>query len=202
MSKLKLGIYGGTFSPPHIGHLRAAESFIRGAKLDKLLVMPDFLPPHKSEYGSVTAEDRLNMCRIAFSALPNTDVSNFEVMKGGMSYTYLTLEAFAGSDTDLYFLCGTDMFLTLDKWRCPEIIFDLATICFVRREGDTSNDAIIEKKISEYRERFSARILELPHDVLQASSTELRLELWNDGAVTNIIDASVLEYIRERGLYK
>ena len=202
MSKQRLGIYGGTFSPPHLGHLRAAESFISGAELDRLLIMPDGTPPHKTEYGNATAEDRLNMCRIAFSSLPKTEISDFEMLRGGKSYTYLTLEAFSSPDTDLYFLCGTDMFLTLGNWRCPEIIFNLATICFVRREDDRANDALIEEKISEYRERFSARILEISHSAFEVSSSELRTEIRNDTKVSAALDDGVSEYIRERGLYK
>ena len=202
MSKQRLGIYGGTFSPPHLGHFRAAESFIRGAELDKLLIMPDFKPPHKTEFGNVTAEDRLNMCRLAFSTLPKTEVSDFEIARGGKSYTYLTLEAFADSNTELYFLCGTDMMLTLDRWRSPEVIFNLATICYVRREDDRETDTLIKKKMAEYRERFSARVLEIPHTVLDISSSELRADIWNaDGTQLNM-NGKVLDYIRERGLYR
>ena len=202
MSKLKLGIYGGTFSPPHLGHLRAAESFLCGAELDRLLIMPDFTPPHKSEFGGVSAEDRLAMCRIAFSSLENTEISDFEILRGGKSYTYITLEAFSSPDTELYFLCGTDMLLTLDSWRSPEIIFNLATICYVRREDDRANDELIKTKIKEYRERFSARILELPHTVLEVSSSQLRAEIKRDAGASSVLDPAVMEYIHERGLYR
>ena len=202
MSKQRLGIYGGTFSPPHLGHVRAAESFLLCAELDKLLIMPDFLPPHKTEFGNVTAEDRLNMCRLAFSSLPRTEISDFEIARGGKSYTYLTLEAFAGLDVELYFLCGTDMLLTLDRWRSPDVIFDIATICFVRREDDRANDDLIKEKIASYRERFSARIIELNHVVLEVSSSELRTEIWNTEEVPAALDANVLEYIHRRGLYR
>ena len=201
MSKQRLGIYGGTFSPPHLGHFRAAESFISGAELDKLLIMPDGTPPHKTEYGNATAEDRLSMCRIAFSSLPKTEISDFEILRGGKSYTYLTLEAFSTPDTELYFLCGTDMLLTLDRWRCPEVIFDLATICYVRREDDRDNDALIKEKVAEYRERFSARILEMPHTVLEISSSALRVDILSNHTTADV-DNNVLDYIRERGLYR
>ena len=201
MSKQRLGIYGGTFSPPHLGHFRAAESFISGAELDKLLIMPDGTPPHKTEYGNATAEDRLNMCRIAFSSLPKTEISDFEILRGGKSYTYLTLEAFSSSDTELYFLCGTDMLLTLDRWRCPEVIFDLATICYVRREDDRDNDALIKEKVAEYRERFSARILEISHTVREVSSSALREDILRSGESPDI-DKNVFDYILERGLYR
>ena len=202
MSKLKLGIYGGTFSPPHLGHVRAAQSFLCGVGLDKLLIMPDYMPPHKDEFGAVSAEDRLEMCRIAFAGLPCTEISEYEIKKGGRSYTYLTLEAFAADDVELYFLCGTDMLLTLDTWKNPEVIFALATVCFVRRECDVENNALIEKKIDEYKEKFSARIIELDHDVLETSSTNLRRDLAGGTASFSNIPDGVIAYIGEKGLYK
>lgn len=202
MAKIRLGIYGGTFSPPHLGHVSAARSFVRGAALDRLIIMPDFTPPHKSDFGNVTADDRLAMCRIAFADVPCAEVSDFEIIRGGKSYTYVTLEAFAKENVELFFLCGTDMLLTLDTWKCPEIIFDLATICYVRRESDTCNDVLIKDKISEYKRRFSARIIELEHRVLEASSTDLRSNI-ESGDMTSInLSSGVMEYIRERGLYR
>lgn len=202
MAKIRLGIYGGTFSPPHLGHVSAARSFVRGASLDRLIIMPDFTPPHKLDFGNATAEDRLEMCRIAFADVPCAEVSDFEILRGGKSYTYVTLEEFSGEDVELFFLCGTDMLLTLDTWKYPEIIFDLATICYVRRELDSCNDVIIRDKISEYERRFTARIIELEHSVLEASSTDLRSNI-DSGDMTSInISSKVMEYIRQRGLYR
>lgn len=202
MARLNLGIYGGTFSPPHLGHLRAAESFIKGAALDKLLIMPDFIPPHKTEFGNVTAEDRLEMCRIAFAELKGAEVSDFEILRGGKSYTYLTLESFASPDVELYFLCGTDMLLTLDTWKHSERIFELATICYVRRENDEEKAALIARKIKEYKEKFDARIIEIPHDTVVASSTELRAGLLSGSPCLSVLPSGVSEYISERGLYR
>jgi nicotinate-nucleotide adenylyltransferase len=118
MAKIRLGIYGGTFSPPHLGHVSAARSFVRGADLDKLIIMPDFTPPHKLDFGNATAEDRLEMCRIAFADVPCTEVSDFEILRGGKSYTYVTLEAFAKENVDLFFLCGTEAFKIRTETDC------------------------------------------------------------------------------------
>ena len=202
MAKIRLGIYGGTFSPPHLGHVCAASSFVRGAALDKLIIMPDFTPPHKSNFGNVLPEDRLEMCRIAFSDVPCAEVSDFEILRGGKSYTYLTLQAFAKNDVELFFLCGTDMLLTLDAWKCPEIIFDLATICYVRRESDASNDALILEKIAEFKKRFGARIIALEHEVFEASSTDLRLDIEEGGLDLEKLPPGVKRYILKRGLYR
>lgn len=202
MSKIKIGIYGGTFSPPHFGHISAAKSFIDGVSLDKLLIMPDFIPPHKDDFGNVSAEDRLNMCRIAFAGIPKTEVSDYEILRGEKSYTYLTLEAFRREDVDLYFLCGTDMFLTLNKWKYPERIFSSTTICFVKREFDKEIDAEIKEKTKFYEDKFSARIIQLTHNVYPTSSSELRQKILDESEIPTNIPKDVYEYIKKRGLYK
>ena len=202
MSKLRLGIYGGTFSPPHLGHVRAATTFVREAKLDRLLIMPDFLPPHKENFGRVSAEDRLEMCRLAFADVPHSEVSDYEVCKGGRSYTYLTLENFSAEDVDLYFLCGTDMLLTLDTWKNPESIFKLATICYVRRERDESTDMLVDAKVRELVKRFQARIFELKHDVFEVSSTGIRTDISEHTKANDTLPRAVVEYINKRGLYQ
>ena len=79
-----LGVYGGTFSPPHCGHYHAAEAFIRAINPDRLLIIPTYIPPHKTETDGVTAADRLNMCRIAFSGLSGAVVSDMEIRRGAI----------------------------------------------------------------------------------------------------------------------
>lgn len=200
--KKKIGIYGGTFSPPHIGHVSAAESFSRSIALDELLIMPDFLPPHKQIDGLVSEYDRLEMCKRAFSHIDKAKVSDFEIKKGGRSYTAVTLEEFASDERELYFLCGTDMFLTLDTWYRPETIFNLATICYIRRECDLKNDVLLEEKSREYIQRFSAKIIPIPASVVEVSSSELRQALRTDPAlVKNLLSEEVYDYIVEKRLY-
>lgn len=198
---MRLGIYGGTFSPPHKGHTEAAKAFCRQMKLDKLLIIPTNLPPHKELLGEASPEDRLNMCRIAFSSVENAEISDMEIRRGGRSYTYLTLEELAKSGDDLYLLCGTDMILTFDMWRNFQRIFDLATICYVRRECDTDVGEQIAYKVSEYREKYSARVEKIEHDVVEISSTEIRSAILS-GTATEFLDASTLRYVEDGGLYK
>ena len=87
----KIAIYGGTFNPPHIAHVRACEAFYNAVKPDRLLVIPDFLPPHKEVTGNVTSEDRLAMTALAFESMPYAQVSDMEIRRGGRSYTAITL---------------------------------------------------------------------------------------------------------------
>ena len=195
---MRLGIYGGTFSPPHIGHVEAAEAFYRELKLDKLLIIPTFIPPHKVSKDDAGAEDRLNMCKLAFSHIPNTEVSDIEIKRGGKSYTYLTLEELSREGVELYFLCGTDMILTFDQWKRYEYIFTLASICYARRENYRENDLKIEEKIRQY-EKLGAKIIKVDHNVTEISSSDIRASL-SDGKAA-FLNKSVIEYINLFGLY-
>ena len=198
---MKLGIYGGTFSPPHVGHIEAARAFCRQISLDKLLIIPANIPPHKDFSQSVSADDRFNMCTLAFSDIECAEISDIEISRGGKSYTYMTVEALTAPDTELYLLCGTDMILTFDMWVNFERIFELATVCYVRRETDVDNDLKIAEKILKYRSKYGARIIEIDHTVMEISSTEIR-EAIDAEAHASMLDGRTAEYIRERGLYK
>ena len=152
----RLGIYGGSFSPPHQGHLHAALHFYDEAQLDELIIMPAGKPPHKELDGGASNQNRLEMCKLLFSqknvASRTVTVSDYEMQKAGSSFTYLTLSHFKNENTALFFLCGSDMFLSLDTWCHPEIIFSLATIFCCSREEDDM-DALLAKK-AEYEEEY------------------------------------------------
>ena len=196
---MRLGIYGGTFSPPHKGHVEAAEAFSREMKLDKLLIIPTFVPPHKITSDDATPEQRLEMCRLAFSHIKNAEISDMEIKRGGTSYTYLTLEELSSRDVELFFLCGTDMILTFDQWKKYEYIFSLATICYARRENDDANTSKIEEKTRQYAS-IGAKIVEIKHKVNEISSTEIR-NMLADRCNVAPIDASVFEYVVKEGIY-
>ena len=198
---MKIGIYGGTFDPPHIGHVRAFTSFIESFVFDKVYVIPANIPPHKQLKSKTSANDRLNMAKIAFEGLSeNVEVSDLEIQRQGKSYTADTLKNFKenGCD-DIYFLCGTDMFLTLDLWYNPEYIFSNCTIVFARREADAAISEEIKRKTQEYLDRFNAKIVFLDTDVLVASSTEIREAI--AGGSYHFLSDGVTEYIKTNGLY-
>ena len=200
---MRLGIFGGTFSPPHIGHVRALSSFASALSLDKILVIPTFVPPHKEYNEQVSADDRLEMARLAFSDIPSVEISDLEIKRGGKSYTYLTLEQLSGDDVEIYFLCGTDMLLSLDRWMNFRRVFSLCRICYVRREDDVSLTSCISKKTAEYTAKYEAEIIEIPANAIEISSTELREGIKSgDADVLKNIPESVLSYINERGLYQ
>ena len=200
-SRSKIGIFGGTFNPPHIAHVSAAKAFLSSVSLDKLLIIPDFLPPHKEYVGTVSAEDRLNMCSLAFSGLDSVEISDMEIKRGGKSFTADTLTELSCEDAELYFLCGTDMFLTMDSWYHPETIFSLATICYIRRESDKENGDLLLSKKEYYEKQYSAKIIFIDAPVIELSSTITRDAILKSTA-DNLLPKSVLEYINERGLYR
>lgn len=202
--KKTIGIYGGSFSPPHMGHYRALAAFVSTFCPDITYVIPTFVPPHKSISKAATPEQRLAMCHLAFDELFVT-VSDLEIRRGGKSYTVLTLEELAEPDTRLLLLCGTDMFLTLDTWYMPERIFELAEIVYVAREAGEEGKAAslaMAKKAEEYRTRFGATVRALPLDTLELSSSEIRAMLADGQDTTSLLHPKVKEYIERCNLYR
>ena len=198
-----VGIYGGTFSPPHMGHYRALAAFISAFNPDTTYVIPTLVPPHKAVSAAATPEERLAMCHLAFDELGAT-VSDLEIRRGGKSYTVLTLEELSATDTRVLLLCGTDMFLTLDTWYMPERIFELAEIVYaVREEGEEGRTAALAmaKRAQEYRTRFGATVHALPLDSLELSSSELRAMLAEGKDTTSLLHPKVKEYIERCNLY-
>ena len=123
----RIGILGGTFNPIHNGHIQMAKYSHDAAKLDKVILMPTFVPPHKESANLVSCEHRFNMCRLASAELPYAEVSDFEIKLEGKSYTYRTLQLLKSQNEndDFYFIVGADMFLSMQNWKNPEIIFRL-----------------------------------------------------------------------------
>ena len=199
MSKEKIGIFGGTFSPPHVGHVASAEAFSRAVDFDKILIIPDFLPPHKEIDGEASAEQRLKMCNLAFSHIKSSVISDMEIKRGGRSYTYQTLQELSSVDRELYFLMGPDMFLTLLEWKNPQRIFELATICLVRRETDSGE--LIKAKVIEYQSNYGANILIIDTDIIEVSSSEIR-ETLHRGCDSENVPRQVMDYIKEAGIYR
>ena len=199
--KIKLGAYGGTFNPPHLGHVSAAHAFQKQLSLDKLLIIPDFIPPHKALDFDPGPEMRLEMCRLAFSDIPGTVISDMEINRGGKSYTADTLTELSKLNSELYFLVGTDMFLTLDTWYHPEIIFQKAVICYVRRENDLENEVLIEKKKRLYEKKFGARIVPVLCEAVEISSSEIREAACDPDLRREYLGDAVADYIAEKGIY-
>ena len=132
----RIGIYGGTFNPPHIGHILAASQAIETLKLDKLLLIPDRIAPHKDlPDNSATPEQRLEMLRIAAAGIPKMEVSSLELDREGPSYTFETVSQLRlrHPQAELFLLMGADMFLSFENWRRAEQIAREVTIAVAYR---------------------------------------------------------------------
>lgn len=201
----ELAIYGGTFDPVHIGHICAARAFFEAVKPDRLLIIPTLIPPHKKMSVDDNPQDRLEMLKIAFKDFPGYGdkliISDYELNTEPPSYTVNTLRHFKTEDVHITFLVGTDMFLTLDKWKEPEEIFKLCTIAFMSRETDLSkNKALIDEKLSIYRNNYNADIKIINAPPIEISSSELRCA--NSELAKKYLPSGVYEYIKEHKLYE
>ena len=142
------------------------------------------------------------MCRLAFSFSPRITVSDMEIRREGRSYTADTLEALKTPKRELSFLCGTDMLLSMDTWYDPARIFRLATVVCMRRETDPQNTERLLSKAEEYRLRFGAKVKFLMQQPVILSSSDIRERLARGEDCSAYLDASVSDYILERGLYR
>ncbi len=198
---MRIGIYGGAFSPIHNGHIKAVKAFLEQMQLDFAYVIPTYTSPHKSGEGVIAAEHRIKMCELAFEGVDGIVVSDIEIARGGTSYTVDTLRALYRDENRLFFLMGTDMLLTLGSWREPDEIFRLCYPVYMRREDDRENDALIVEKISEYLGKYGKVVRRIVADPIEISSSRIREMIINGEDVSEYLPKKVEEYIREHSLY-
>lgn len=172
---MRTGILGGTFNPPHLGHLHAAQLAHDALKLDRVLFIPTNIPPHKTlPQNTASPEARCEMVRLLTADTPWAQLDTIEIDRGGASYTVDTLRALheRGED-DLHFIIGTDMLLSFDKiWRAPDEIARLAALSVCARENEDWD--ALERKAELLRETLGATVELVRGDSLTISSTELR----------------------------
>ena len=197
----RIGIYGGTFNPPHTGHIGAARQAVNLLKLDKLLLVPDRIAPHKEiPENSPTPEQRLEMLRIAVAGDEKIEVSDIELNREGKSYTYQTVlqlrEAYP--DARLVLLMGTDMFLSFLDWKEPGIILENAAIGVFYRGEKGEKEAILAQKAA--LEAMGAEVELVENEITAISSTQMR-RLLAFHAADEFLPAGVADYIRAHGLY-
>ncbi|MBQ7043316.1 MAG: nicotinate-nucleotide adenylyltransferase [Clostridia bacterium] len=199
---MRIGIFGGTFDPPHAGHKKYADEVRNKLSLDNLIVIPTAAPPHKQKKTSTTAEDRLNMLGLLFEKDSGVLVSDMEIARGGRSYTFETVTLLREQypDDELIFILGSDMLLSFHTWKNPDVILEKVKICAVTRDGE-----IDEKMLGEYAEKHfpgkKERFIICDFEPIEISSTEIREKVKNGLSVDGLVDAQVMEYIKEKELY-
>ncbi len=198
----KIGILGGTFNPIHNGHIMLAQYCKEQLGLDKIILIPTFTPPHKVSNDLASEEHRLNMCRLASVNLDGYEVSDIEILRKGKSYTYQTLTSLKElyPDDTLYLITGADMFLTLDKWKNPEIIFEKAIIAAVPRNLSDYDE--LNAFYESILKNMGAKAEILCKPVLQVSSTFIRENIDDSDVISPLIDRNVYEYIVKNNLYR
>lgn len=185
----KVGILGGTFNPPHIGHLIVANEVKHALGLDEIRFMPNAVPPHKNAPFDATAEQRLLMAELAVSGFTGLTVSGFEVKQGGVSYTYDTMKKVTEieSDVDFYFIIGGDMIDMLPSWHRIEELVALVNFVGVGRPGTIGTTG------------FPIIMVDIPQ--IELSSTLIRRRFSENGTVQLLIPPTVENFIRKEGLY-
>ena len=197
----RIGIYGGTFNPPHIGHLEAAKQAVSNLKLDRLLMVPANIAPHKVlPPNSPTAMQRLAMLRIAAADCPQIEISDVELCREGVSYTWQTIRALRQQhpDAELILIMGTDMFLSFRNWKNPEAILEDASLAVFYR-GDRDEHTAVEAE-KAYWEEKGIQVRLVQNDVINISSTQMR-RLLIFRCAADFLPQGVLDYIREHYLY-
>lgn len=195
----RIGIFGGSFDPPHIGHIQAAKQAIETLQLDRLLMIPARIAPHKK--GSVAEpQHRLAMLRIAAEGLRNTVVSDLELQREGASYTYETVAEVRTlyPQAEIFLLMGSDMLLSFQNWKHPEKILSQVTLAVFCRGGKGEKTSIAAKKAE--LEAEGHKVICLENKVVDISSTQMR-RLLAFQCADEFLPAGVGDYIRTHGLY-
>ena len=175
---MKIGIYGGTFNPPHRGHVLAAASAVRELGLDRLIVMPSGTPPHKEvPAGNPDGEERLALARMAFASVDRAEVSDYEVASEGKDYTIDTLNWFEkrSPGDELILITGGDMFRTLPDWKCGDEILRRFSVAVLAREFEEETE--LAAAAEAYRTEYGATVYFPKAEVFPVSSTEIRAKL-------------------------
>ena len=193
-------MFGGSFDPVHNGHVQLAQAFIKELSLDKVFIVPAFISPFKQGGAAVLPYHREKMCRLAFGNIPQAEISDIEIKREGPSYTYQTLEALTKKldKEKIFLITGADSFMSIHKWKEPEIIFRHAVICGLPRNAD---DISVLERQSEYLRTSGAETRILNISVMTVSSTEVRAKAAKGESIKGLVPDDVERYIAENGLY-
>lgn len=188
---MRIGIYGGSFDPPHFGHKNVAQYAIENLKLDKLLI----IPVGRASHGKNNLSDnilRYEMCNLVFGDIEKVEISKIEIEKDEISYTYKTLDNLMeiyGRENEYFEIIGGDSAAYFTKWKNYKEILENSTVVILRRKG----------YVSEIK---SDKIIEFENDYYDISSTEIKQKLKNDEDCSDILDLNLIKFIKENGIYK
>lgn len=199
----RIGIFGGSFDPVHLGHLGLAMDAMQQAELEKVIFVPARIQPFKMDKKLTSGEDRVAMLKAAISETPGFELSTYELDAGGVSYTYLTLEALQkqlGSDVRLYFITGADTFIKIRSWKNASQWLGNYSYIIGTRPGYRMDELV--DCMDSIRHEYNTEVLHIENKQLDISSTEIRERAADGKTVAALVLPAVERYIREHELYK
>lgn len=190
---MAVGIFGGSFDPIHFGHLITAQSVLDKRKLDKIIFVPSFISPHKLDFDYSSPHHRFNMVKLAIESHPQFDISDFELKKDKVSYSYETVLEFSKTYEEIELIIGFDNLISFNTWHKPDEILELATLVVMKRTFD--------EDIKNAHKYFGeAEYVDTP--TIEISSTEIRKRISGKLPIDFFIPPKVKEYICDNDLYK
>ncbi len=205
---MKIGIFGGTFNPPHKGHTRMIDKLAEELELDKVLIIPNKIPTHKRCDQLAENKDRLAMCRLAFTN-PKYEISTMEMERESDSYTIYTVNELKKKypNDELYLIIGSDMFLIFNKWYKHRELLDACTICVASRHNDDTIQelrAYAFEKLGIYIDGNTLKGKGIHISTLDAyivSSSEIRQRIDEGKSLYGIVEPEIIEYMENNKLY-
>ena len=188
----KVGIFGGTFDPIHLGHLITAQSVKEIRNLDKIIFIPAYISPHKTDAKPSSPEDRLNMIKIAVDGIPFFDCSDIEVNKGGISYTIDTLMELKKYYDKIEFIIGYDNIFTFHTWKEPDEIFKLADVIVLKRKSSHP---------PQFEDKYFRQAIFVQTRGIEISATDIRERVKSGMPINFLVPPKVMEYIYNHKLY-
>ena len=196
---MRIAVYGGSFNPPHLGHVEAAKTVVNALAPDRFLIVPASIPPHKAlAADSPAAERRMELCRLAFVGIPGAEISDIELRREGKSYTYDTILQLRGEypDAELCLVIGTDMLESFEEWYHFRYLLENCTLAVLAR---TEKDGEALREMADaLTGEYGAKIVLLEHEPLEASSEKIRERLPLRAGEDLLPDAVYAEIIRRR----
>ncbi len=196
---MKIALYGGAFNPVHNEHINLVRAAAEELGLDKVIIIPTAISPHKRTSMTASGRDRLQMCRLAFADLQNTEVSDYEIKRGGISYSYVTCRHFKKlyKDDELYFIIGADMLHIFEFWKEPEEILKCVTLAVCAREDKNALGA----DIKNFTKTFKKEIVTFSYVGKAVSSSRIRAVAALGEDTREYVPEAVRKYIKNRNLY-
>jgi nicotinate-nucleotide adenylyltransferase len=196
----KIGIIGGTFNPIHLAHLYIAYEAKLQLELDKVIFMPAGSPPHKKNEDVLEPSIRYKMVKDAIKDYKDFEISDYEILKKGYSYTHETLEYIKREDNELYFITGADCLLDIEKWNNPGKILELSNFVVFNRAGYDNADVVEQKNKINRKYNTNIRFLDIIN--LEISSSMIRKRIKAGKRVDFFLPKVTLDFVTKNNIYK